>query len=65
MEKVELSPLAYQNLLDAERGLTGIVAHLDNAEKCGIECQNYRASLRAQLAEIQNMKAYFAPKSQQ
>jgi hypothetical protein len=58
---MRLSNESFQSLLDAERGLTGIVAELDNAEKCGIECQNYRASLRAQLAEIANLKAYFAP----
>jgi hypothetical protein len=65
MSGVELSKENYQKLLDAERGLTDIVSHLDKAEKCGIDCQNYRATLRNQLAEIANMKANFAPKSMQ
>lgn len=62
MEKVALSPASYAKLLDAERGLTDVVAEIDTAEKCGIECQNYRASLQAQLAAIANLKAHYTPK---
>lgn len=65
MDDVRLSAEAYQQLLDAERGLTGVMAHLDNADKCGIDCQNYRATLKNQLAEIANIKAHFAPKAMQ
>ena len=62
MEKIALSQESYAKLLDAERGLTAVVSELDTAEKCGIECQNYRASLQAQLATIANLKAHYTPK---
>lgn len=62
MAGVALSPDNYNNLLEAERRLTSIVSELDNAEKCGIDCQGYRDALRNQLAMISNMKAYYAPK---
>jgi|RifCSP16_2_1023846.scaffolds.fasta_scaffold66191_3 hypothetical protein len=61
MDGTKLSKESYLKLLDAERGLTDIASEFEKAEKCGIECQNYRESLKAQLAAIANMKAYFAP----
>jgi hypothetical protein len=61
VDKVTLSKDSYSKLLQAERGLTDIVAELDNAEKCGIDCQNYRSSLKMQLATIANMKAFYTP----
>ena len=61
MAEIRLSPERYQELLNAERGLTGIVSDLDKAEACGIECQRYRETLRAQLAAIAAMKQHFAP----
>ena len=62
MAEIALSKESYGKLLDAERQLTSIVTELDNAEKCGIDCQNYREALRNQLAMIANMKAYYTPK---
>lgn len=63
--KTALTPVAYQKLLDAERGLTALVDELQKAEKCGVDCQNYRASLSQQLATIAQIKANYAPLAQQ
>lgn len=57
-----LSPENYQKVLDAERQLTEVVGDLDKAEQCGIDCQQYRTSLRSQLEMISKVKANFAPK---
>lgn len=59
---VTLTKETYSKLLEAERGLTDVVAELDKAEQCGIDCQSKREALRNQLQAIQNMKANFAPK---
>lgn len=61
MEKVKLTPETYAKLLQNERNLIDIVAELDNAEKCGIDCQRYRAALQAQLAETANLKRFYSP----
>lgn len=61
MDKVKLSSASYTKLLAAERGLTDIVTELDKAEKCGVDCQSYRESLRQQLALIANIKANYQP----
>lgn len=65
MNKQSLTPESYQKLLDAERGLTEVVDELSKAEKCGVDCQNYRATLTQQLAVIANIKANYAPKANQ
>jgi hypothetical protein len=59
--KAALTPATYQKLLDAERGLTAVVDELNTAEKCGVDCQNYRQTLTQQLATIANIKANYAP----
>jgi hypothetical protein len=61
MERIKLSTDSYAKLLQNERNLTDIVAEIDHAEKCGIECQRYRAALKAQLTETANMKLYYTP----
>lgn len=60
-DKVKLSQASYAKLLQNERNLTDITAELATAEKCGIDCQNYRAVLQQQLAAIANMKANYSP----
>lgn len=59
---IQLMPETYQKLLTSERMLTDVVAELDKAEKCGIDCQNYRETLRQQLATMAQLKANYAPK---
>jgi hypothetical protein len=61
MAKIKLSPESYAKLLQNERNLVDIVAEIDNAEKCGIDCERYRGALKAQLAEIAQMKLYYSP----
>lgn len=52
----------YAKLLDAERKLTDMTSQLPVAEKCGIDCQNYRQALKTQLEIIANLKLGYAPK---
>ena len=61
VEQIKLSADTYRKLLDAERGLTDVVAELSKAEKCGIDCQGYRVALQNQLASIAAMKANYSP----
>lgn len=56
-----LSQSQYSQLLDAERALTDMTSQLPIAEKCGIDCQNYRSKLKIQLEIIANLKAGYAP----
>lgn len=59
--KFKFSQESYAKLLQNERNLTDMTAELATAEKCGIDCQRYRAVLQQQLATIAQMKANYAP----
>lgn len=61
MEKIALKPEIYAELLEAERGLTSMLSELDKADRCGVDCQNYRMIYERQMKAIQEMKQSFAP----
>lgn len=58
---VKLSKETYQELLSAERNLTGMLPEFDKAEECGIECQYMRESTKDMLDRIAKMKLYYKP----
>ena len=59
--KLSLAPSAYQDLLKAERGLTAQLDNFDKLETCGVDCMALRQLVQEKLAQIQAIKANFAP----
>lgn len=65
MSKIRLDRTAQGKLLEAERLLMDVQPEFDEAERCGIDCQNIREVHRQALEDIQNMKRYYMPSQQQ
>ena len=63
MSKIRLSNEDYASILQAERQLHDILPDIDNAEECGVECQEYRRVHAEYMQQIEKLKAKFGPQS--
>lgn len=61
--EIRLDQATYNRLLQSERELHDLIAELDKAEECGIDCTAHKADREDALARISAIKKNYAPKS--
>lgn len=59
MAKITLTAEQEVELKQAQRALHDVLSEIDKAERCGIDCMQYRAVQQSAASSIQNLLAQY------
>lgn len=62
-DKIKLPPESIASLQQSQRELIDILPEIDNAEACGVECQEYRRIHSEAMDRIEQLLARFGATS--